>query len=59
MRSISTINLSITENTECLIIKARTQAIDIKEGMCFHTVYHYTSFRLQLFEHLANIPSKE
>ena len=45
------------ENTECLIIKTRTPAID--KCVCyFNTVYHYTSFRFQLFESLANIQQR-
>ena len=33
MKNIFTINLAITENTECLIVKVRASAIDIKVGM--------------------------
>ena len=33
MKSISTINPAITENMECLIIKARTSYIDLKVGV--------------------------
>ena len=33
MKSISTINPAITENTECLIVKAGTSFIDLKVGV--------------------------
>jgi len=33
MKSISTTNPVITENTECMIVKARTPVIDIKVGV--------------------------
>ena len=59
MNSISTINPAITENMECLIIKAHSPVIDIKVGVSLNKVYRYALFRFQLFEHLANIPSKE
>ena len=36
-----------------------TLAIDIKMGVSLNKVYHYTSFSFQLFEHLADNPSKE
>jgi len=61
MKSISTAIPAITENTESTvtIAKERTQLL-IEKWVChIDTVYHYTSFRFQLFERLANIPSKE
>jgi len=33
MKSISTINPTITENTECLIVKASNPEIDLKMGV--------------------------
>ena len=57
MKSISTITPAITENMEYMIVKAHAPVIDMKVGVS--TVYHYASFCFQLFEHLANIPSKE
>ena len=33
MKSILTINPAITENTECLIIKARASSINLKVGL--------------------------
>ena len=33
MKSISTIKPAITENTECMIVKAHTLVIDIKVGV--------------------------
>ena len=33
MKSISTINPAITENTECMIVEARASVIDIKVGV--------------------------
>ena len=58
MKSISTTNPAITENTECTIIKARTPVIDIKVGVlpltqCVITLY------FQLFKRLANIPMQK
>jgi len=51
MKSISTTNPAITENTECMIVKARASVIDIKNGYvcCLNMVYHYASFCFQLF----------
>ena len=58
MKRILTINPAITENTECLIVKVRTPAIDIKVGVSlYNKVYNYSSFHFQLFERLTNIPS--
>ena len=49
MKSISTINPAINENTECTVVKVLT--LVIKEWVChLNTVYHYASFRFQLFE---------
>ena len=60
MKSISTINPIIMENTECTVVKERAPVIGIRVGVSpQHTVYHYASFRFQLFERLANILSKE
>ena len=56
MKSISTINPTITENTDCSIVNMHTPVIDV--AVCV-LLYHYASFLLQLFECLANIPSKE
>ena len=42
MKSISTTNPAIKENTEYMIVKARTQVIDIKVGVLF---YHGVSLR--------------
>ena len=36
MKSISTINPAITENTECSIIKVCTSFIDLKVGVSFN-----------------------
>jgi len=58
MKSISTINPAITENTERTIVKARAPVIDIKWVCRLNTVYHYASFRFQLFECLATIQAK-
>jgi len=33
MKSFSTINPAITENTECMIVKVRTPVINIKVGV--------------------------
>ena len=46
MKSISTINPAITENTECQTIEVCTSIIDLEEGVSFdHDVlYHYASF---------------
>ena len=35
MKSISTINPAITENTECLIIKACASFVNLKVGVLF------------------------
>ena len=59
MKSISTTNPAITENTECMIVKTHTPVIDLKWVCSLNTVYHYASFHFQLFERLATIPSKE
>jgi len=56
MKSISSINQAITENTDGMIIKMHVPVIDIKVGV---SVYHYASFHFQVFERLATIPSKE
>ena len=55
---MSTINPAITENTECLIGKARLSC-QFKVGV---SLDHYVLFHFLLFEHrlaLCNIPSKE
>ena len=43
IKSISTINPVIMENTESLIVKAHASSIDLKVGISM--VYHYASFR--------------
>jgi len=55
MKNISTINPAIMENTDGMIVKARAPVIDIKLGVSPHCA----SFRFQVFECLATIPSKE
>ena len=59
MKSISTINSAIPENTDGMIVKAHTPVIDIKWVSRLTTVYHYALFCFQIFERLATIPSKE
>ena len=59
MKSITTTNLAITENTECTIVKVHVPVIDIKWVRRLNTVYYYASFHYQLFESLATIPNKE
>ena len=59
MKSISTINPAITENTDGTIVKAHAPVIDIKWVRRLNTVYHYTLFCFQVFERLAAIPNKE
>ena len=55
MKSISTINPAITENTECSIIEARTKYVNFK--VCrFITMLHFVS---SFSNTLANDPSKE
>ena len=54
MKNMLTINPVITENTECLSVKVRSQLSIEKWVCCFIMVYHYTSFHFQLFEHLRN-----
>jgi len=45
MKSISKINLVITENVKCLIIKTCPAIINQNSGcICSITVYHYASF---------------
>ena len=39
MKSISTINPAVMENTECSIVKARTSFIDFKVGVLLD-LYH-------------------
>jgi len=64
MKSISTINPAITENTDGTIVKVHAPVIDIKVGVYITTyksgcVYHYALFCFQAFECLATIPSKD
>ena len=47
--SISTINWVITKNTECSFVKMCTPVIDLRWLCCLITVYHYASFRFQLW----------
>ena len=55
-----TINPAIMENTEYTIIKVRTPVIKSRcVTYCLNTVYHYTPFRFQLSESLANISIQE
>ena len=47
MKSISTINPAITENTESLIVKARNPVIDRKMGVpWFITTLHFQLLRI-------------
>jgi len=60
MKSISAINLAITENTaQWTTIKACAPVIDIEVGMSYtvYTLRSLQTFRFQLFERLATIPS--
>jgi len=59
MKSISTIDPVIAENTGYSIVKVHTPVIDIKWVCHFNMVYQYVLFCFQLFAHLANIPNKE
>ena len=56
MKSISTINPAIMENTDGTIVKAHAPGIDTKVGA---SPYHYALCYFQVFERLATIPSKE
>jgi len=61
MKSISTINPVITENTECLIVEACILVIDLKVGV---SLYHGLQLRFVSLPALrtlwvGNIPSKE
>jgi len=57
LKSISTINPAITENTKFSIIKAHASFIDLKVGVSLnHTVLRFTSSFSNM---LGNIPSKE
>ena len=59
MKSISTINPAITENTDGTIVKAHAPVIDIKVGVL---PKHSVSLRFVFFpglrERLTTIPSK-
>ena len=48
IKSISTINATITENMKCLIVKVHVPVIDLKVGVSPVSLF---SFRFQLFKH--------
>ena len=57
LKSISTINPAITENTECSITKVRASSINLKVGVSLnHAVLRFTS---NFSNMLGNIPSEE
>ena len=49
MKSISTINAAITENTKCLIVKAHALFIDLKVGV---SLTYGALFRFLLLKHV-------
>ena len=60
MKSISTINSAITENTECSIVKMCASFIDLKVGVSLdHDVSLCFILLLALPIMLGNIPSRE
>jgi len=56
MKSISTINPAITENTKYSIVKVCASFINLKVGVSLVTMLHFTSSSLNI---LGSIPSKE
>ena len=58
MKSISVSNLAITENTECLIIKACVPVIDLKvevslgHGVSLHFVSKHIEYHSKYMKHL-------
>ena len=55
-KSIYTINPAITENTECLIVKACASFINLKLGV---SLDYYVSFASSCSNMLCNVPYKE
>ena len=56
MKSISSFNPAIAENTECLIVKGHASFINLKVGVSFD---HGVSLRFILLLALRTFPSKD